>query len=106
VRPGRSAPAGRAWSGWDEVVSVEVSVDDGATWVAAELGAQPDPRAWRSWSLPWTAEEGLHVVSARATDATGRTQPSRPAWNRGGFANTAPQALEVLVVAADDGGQS
>ena len=106
VRPGPQVLTGRAWSGWDEVVSVEVSVDDGATWVAAELGAQPDPRAWRSWSLPWTAEEGLHVVSARAIDATGRTQPSRPAWNRGGFANTAPQALEVLVVAADDGGQS
>ena len=106
VRPGPQVLTGRAWSGWGEVVSVEVTVDGGATWVPAELGAQPDPRAWRSWSSPWTAEEGRQVVSARATDATGRTQPAEPAWNRGGFANTAPQALEVLVVAADDRGES
>jgi DMSO/TMAO reductase YedYZ molybdopterin-dependent catalytic subunit len=106
VRPGPQVLTGRAWSGWGEVVSVEVSVDGGTTWVDAELGAQPDPRAWRSWTSPWTAEEGLHVVSARATDATGRTQPAEPGWNRGGFANTAPQTLEVLVVATDDRGES
>jgi DMSO/TMAO reductase YedYZ molybdopterin-dependent catalytic subunit len=106
VRPGPQVLTGRAWSGWGEVVSVDVSVDGGATWVGAELGPQPDPRAWRSWTCPWAAEEGMHVVSARATDATGRTQPAEPAWNRGGFANTAPQALEVLVAAADDRGES
>jgi DMSO/TMAO reductase YedYZ molybdopterin-dependent catalytic subunit len=106
VRPGPQVLTGRAWSGWGEVVSVEVSVDGGATWVGADVGPQPDPRAWRSWTCPWTAAEGMHVVSARATDATGRTQPAEPAWNRGGFANTAPQALEVLVVSADDRGGS
>ena len=42
VRPGPQVLTGRAWSGWGEVVSVEVSVDGGTTWVAAELGAQPD----------------------------------------------------------------
>jgi DMSO/TMAO reductase YedYZ molybdopterin-dependent catalytic subunit len=98
VRPGPQVLTGRAWSGWGEVVSVEVSVDGGATWAAAELGSQPDPRAWRAWSLPWTAVEGQHQLSARATDATGRTQDAEPSWNRGGFANTAPQAVDVLVV--------
>ena len=105
VRPGPQVLTGRAWSGWAEVASVEVSVDGGATWVEAELGDQPDPRAWRSWSLPWTAVEGMHAVSARATDGTGRTQTSEPAWNRGGFANTAPHTVEVLVV-ADERGES
>ena len=52
VRPGPQVLTGRAWSGWGEVVSVEVSVDGGTTWVEAELGAQPDPRAWRSWTSP------------------------------------------------------
>ena len=98
VRPGPQVLTGRAWSGWGEVVSVEVSVDGGATWERAALGPQPDPRAWRSWSFPWPAVEGRYVVCARATDATGRTQSAEPSWNRGGFANTAPQELEVLVV--------
>jgi DMSO/TMAO reductase YedYZ molybdopterin-dependent catalytic subunit len=98
VRPGPQVLTGRAWSGWGEVASVDVSVDGGATWEAARLGPQPDPRAWRSWSHPWTAVAGRYVLSARATDTTGRTQPAEPSWNRGGFANTAPQVLEVLVV--------
>jgi sulfane dehydrogenase subunit SoxC len=107
VRPGRDVLRGRAWSGWGEIVTVEVTVDGGRSWQAAELGPQPDPRAWVAWWMPWTAVEGRYVVSARATDSSGRTQPTEPMWNRGGFANTTPQAIDVLVVAADsaDGGK-
>ena len=89
---------GRAWSGWGEVTRVEVTSDGGTTWQVAELGAAAGRFAWRRWTFLWTAEPGLHVISARATDATGRTQPSEPPWNRGGFANTSPQRVEVLAV--------
>ncbi len=41
------------------------------------------------------------TLSVRATDSTGRTQPSAPSWNRGGFANTVPQEVEVLVMDGD-----
>lgn len=100
VRPGEHLLEGRAWSGWGEIVSVEVTVDGGATWTAAELGPQPDPRAWRRWTLPWPVPEpGTYAVSARATDATGRTQPSTALWNRGGFANNSAQLVDVTVVA-------
>ena len=52
------------------------------------------------WTLPWAVDEpGTYVVQARATDATGRTQPAEQPWNRGGFANTSPQQVEVTVVA-------
>lgn len=101
VRPGDHLLTGRAWSGWAPVTTVEVSVDGGLTWTPAELGPQPDPRAWVSWSLPWTAAEGEHVLCARATDATGRTQPVEPIWNRGGFANTTVQQVPVTVVGED-----
>ena len=94
---------GRAWSGWGGIRSVEVSLDGGRSWQVADLGSQPDPRAWVSWSSPWTAVEGRYVVGARATDETGRSQPVTPPWNRGGFANTTPQELDVLVVPADPG---
>jgi sulfane dehydrogenase subunit SoxC len=100
---GRHVLEGRAWSGHGPVVEVEVSVDGGDSWRAAE----PDPPvgsfAWRRWTLPWDADlPGRYVLSARAVDATGRAQPTDLAeqpWNRGGFANNSLQQVEVLVVA-------
>ena len=97
VRPGEHVLEGRAWSGWAPVARVEVSVDGGSTWVGAALDAPVDRWAWRRWSLPWRASEGSYVVTARASDESGRTQPLEPPWNRGGFANTSPQRVEVLV---------
>lgn len=100
VRAGTCLLAGRAWSGWGEVTAVEVSVDGGRTWAPAELGRQVDRWAWRGWTFRWEAETpGEYVVSARATDATGRTQPAEQPWNRGGFANTSLQRVDVVVVA-------
>ncbi len=93
---------GRAWSGHGPVTEVEVTVDGGDSWRRAALDPPVGTYAWRGWNLPWEADRpGRHVVSARAVDATGRSQPTEPAeqpWNRGGFANTALQRVDVLVV--------
>lgn len=43
---------------------------------------------------------GEYLLSARATDAEGRTQPLEPPWNRGGFANNLVQRVPVLCVEA------
>jgi DMSO/TMAO reductase YedYZ molybdopterin-dependent catalytic subunit len=88
---------GRAWSGWGPVERVEVSSDDGATWVEAALGTDHGPYAWRAFSAPWTATPGGAALRARATDATGRVQPTAQAWNRGGFSNNASLPIPVLV---------
>ena len=89
---------GRAWSGWGDVDGVEVSTDDGATWGQAELEPAVDAWAWRRWTFTWRADTpGRYVVSARASDTTGRTQPAEQPWNRGGFSNTSPQRVEVVV---------
>lgn len=101
LRPGRHLLQGRAWSGWAEVTAVEVTVDGGASWSPAGLGSTGGRWAWRGWTLPWeVTEPGSYVVSARATDATGRTQPAEPPWNRGGFANTSSQLVDVTVLSA------
>jgi hypothetical protein len=90
---------GRAWSGWGEIAAVEVSVDDGRTWDRAELSKDLDsPWAWRYWSYDWPAAPGRHIVSCRASDTAGNTQPLEQVWNVGGYANNAVQRIAVNVV--------
>jgi sulfane dehydrogenase subunit SoxC len=89
---------GRAWSGHAPVTRVEVTTDGGARWAEATLEPAGDsPWAWRRWWYDWAAPPGRHTLSARATDATGRTQPVIAPWNRGGFANNLVQRVEVFV---------
>ncbi|MFF4351021.1 sulfite oxidase [Streptomyces sp. NPDC001530] len=103
VRPGVVALEGRAWSGRAPVTGVEVSTDEGRSWSAADLDGGEDHRwAWRPWRFAWTAMPGRHVLSTRATDAEGRTQPLEQLWNRGGFANNLVQRVPVLCLESED----
>lgn len=89
---------GRAWSGWGPVRRVEVSVDDGGTWDEAQLGEPVSERSWRGWSHEWDAAvPGSYVISSRATDAAGNTQPVDPPWNLKGYANNEIERLNVTV---------
>jgi DMSO/TMAO reductase YedYZ molybdopterin-dependent catalytic subunit len=97
VEAGRCLLEGRAWSGWAPVERVEVSVDGGASWNDAELGAQAGERAWRGWSYDWDAAPGEYGVCSRATDGAGNVQPVDGAWNLKGFANNAVEQLSVIV---------
>ncbi|MFF4275339.1 sulfite oxidase [Streptomyces sp. NPDC001536] len=102
VRPGRVPLEGRAWSGRAPITWVELSADAGRTW--HETALEPDGGhrwAWRRWHLTWTATPGEHLLSARATDAEGHTQPLDQPWNRGGFANNLVQRLPVLCLDED-----
>ena len=99
VRPGPVLLEGRAWCGRAPMTTVEVSVDDGQTWAAAELDPPGEHRwAWRRWRHEWVAEPGRHVVTARAGTGDGEIQPSDQAWNRGGFANNAAHRVQVACV--------
>ena len=99
VRTGAVLVEGRAWSGFGPVERVEFSSDGGRTWEDAELGEQLGPHAWRSWSCEWDAEPGEYELCVRATDATGRTQPSdaEEAWNQGGYGINVVQRVPVSV---------
>ncbi|MEU9211853.1 sulfite oxidase [Streptomyces sp. NPDC048415] len=103
VSPGVVALEGRAWSGRAQVTGVEVSWDEGRSWYAADLDRGSGHRwAWRPWRFDWAATPGHHVLSARATDAEGHTQPLEQPWNRGGFANNLVQRVPVLCRDPDD----
>jgi DMSO/TMAO reductase YedYZ molybdopterin-dependent catalytic subunit len=101
VRPGHLRLEGRAWSGRAPVERVEVSVDGGHDWSAAELDSSEMHRwAWRRWTHDWTAIPGEHVIAARATTSDGETQPLDQAWNCGGFTNNAVHQIPVVCVDA------
>ena len=94
---GRCLLEGRAWSGYGRVERVDVSIDGGETWGAADLGDAPSEFAWRGWTYEWAAEPRAHKLCCRATDATGSTQPVSPSWNVGGYCNNAVQRVPVVV---------
>jgi sulfane dehydrogenase subunit SoxC len=95
---GPTTVEGRAWSGWGAVRAVEVSIDGGVTWAAANVEPAPHRWAWARWTWDWEATEGSYVLAARAHDSTGRSQPVDQPWNRGGFANNLVQRVPVAVV--------
>ncbi|MFI1034703.1 sulfite oxidase [Streptomyces sp. NPDC020951] len=97
VSPGTVTLEGRAWSGGAPVTSVEVSTDNGVSWHTADLEPDHGHRwAWRRWSHIWSAAPGDHVLSARAHDEAGNTQPLEQPWNLGGFANNLVQQVPVI----------
>jgi DMSO/TMAO reductase YedYZ molybdopterin-dependent catalytic subunit len=99
VQAGSVTIDGRAWSGLAPVASVEVSIDDGATWQDAQLDPPELGRwAWRRWSYEWNdAKPGRHVLACRARDEAGNAQPAEPQWNVGGYANNEVQRVVVTV---------
>lgn len=69
---------GAAWAGESAVAKVEVSVDGGNTWEAAQLLDKPVPFSWRLWEFPWKGPaKGKHSLMARATDRQGQFQPMK-----------------------------
>ncbi|WBB79236.1 molybdopterin-dependent oxidoreductase [Micromonospora sp. WMMD882] len=68
--------AGVAWAQHVGVRRVEVRVDDGP-WQEATLASAVSADTWVQWSWQWTATPGEHTLQARATDASGATQPEQ-----------------------------
>jgi len=89
---------GLAWSGAAPVERVEVSVDDGRTWRAADWTSEPARYAWRGWDSRWEATTpGPATLRSRVFDAEGHTQPATEEWNRLGYANNAIQVVRVTI---------
>jgi sulfane dehydrogenase subunit SoxC len=103
LSPSRQVLSGRAWSGCAPVTKVEVSVDGGETWAAANLGDPPSAHAWHPWSYAWDATNpGDYELSVRASDGAGNVQPTGANWNREGVQNNAVQRVRVVVTEPDD----
>lgn len=101
VRSGTVKIEGRAWSGWGPITLVQVSVDGGESWQVADVERALDSHGWSRWTWTWQAEPGSYLLSARATDTSGRTQPLGQRWSRGGFANNTIQRIPVAVISSE-----
>ena len=84
---------GWAWSGSGPITRVDVH--DGTAWRPAAL-TRHSRYGWTGWSRTWVPGVGRHRLLARATDATGATQPLVPPWNELGYGNNAVTAVEVI----------
>jgi len=95
VERGPIQVTGRAWSGYSGIARVEFGAD--ARWTDAATEPPRGPFAWSRWTTTWNATPGEHVLSCRATDAVGNSQPTEPPWNYQGMGNNLIQQVEVLV---------
>jgi len=74
------ALGGWAFAGDRGISKVEVSPDDGKTWIQAAVKPALGPNAWQFWSLQWTPpQKGEYSLKVRATDGKGALQPESPA---------------------------
>jgi DMSO/TMAO reductase YedYZ molybdopterin-dependent catalytic subunit len=86
---------GYAYAGKHEIVSVELSVDDGA-WMAVDV-SEHVPHSWARWQAEWPAPStGDFVVRVRATDSSGFMQPAQAAFP---YRSSAIQTTVIRVVA-------
>jgi sulfane dehydrogenase subunit SoxC len=75
--PGYYEIAGLAWSGAGTIRRVEVSADAGQTWGDALLQEPVSPKMTTRFRMPWRWDGGPATLQSRATDETGRVQPTR-----------------------------
>ena len=89
---------GSAYAGEAGIKKMDVSVDGGHRWIAANLIGLEIPYAWRHWEYLWDAKKkGDYTIMARATDTKGRRQPESARWNVLGYGNNGVREHAVVV---------
>ncbi|MGO4571602.1 molybdopterin-dependent oxidoreductase [Microvirga sp. 2TAF3] len=89
---------GMAWDGGYGITLVEVSTDDGQTWMRAKLGPDAGRYSFRPWSAELkTDRKGQMTVMARATNAIGQTQTSMLIQNPAGYHHNLMQRVSITV---------
>jgi len=73
VEAGSYTLGGVAWAPTKGIERVEVQID-GGPWALADVSEPLSENAWVQWKLDSDLAVGEHVISVRATDATGITQ--------------------------------
>ncbi|WP_053361726.1 sulfite oxidase [Bacillus sp. FJAT-27251] len=90
---------GIAWTGEENITSIQLSFDNGETWVKANADQSGNhPYSWVNWSYDWKADKkGEYTIQSKATDSAGRTQPLKAYWNRKGYGYNAVSKIHVKI---------
>ena len=83
----------------DDRFIITVSIDGGATWIAAEFDPPRNRYDWVRWDamIPFPTD-GYYEIVARATTASGKAQPFvANNWNPGGYACNAMHRIAILI---------
>ncbi len=90
---------GAAWCGEGDVVTVELTMDGGQTWVAANFLDPIQPHAWRRWSYDWKTpdDSGTHILMSRAKNTAGESQPDKHDERYGSYVVDHILPIEVVV---------
>jgi DMSO/TMAO reductase YedYZ molybdopterin-dependent catalytic subunit len=102
--PGATVPLGArtellgiAWDGGSGIQSVEVSLDNGASWREAALDRDLGRYAWRHWRFALEpAQAGAFTLMARARARDGSTQSDTLIANPAGYHHNVVQKIEYL----------
>jgi DMSO/TMAO reductase YedYZ molybdopterin-dependent catalytic subunit len=91
--------AGIAWDGGRGIRRVDVSMDSGRTWQAAELGQDLGPYSFRPFSFKHKADrKGVSVVMVKATNNRGDTQVPELIFNPAGYHHNVISRIQIEVV--------
>ena len=103
ARRGWMRIGGLAWTGRGRIAAVDVSVDDGATWMEAALQEPVLPKAVTRFELMWEWNGTPVRLMSRAADETGYVQPSLEEFRRvrGQGSDYHYNAIRSWAVAAD-----
>jgi DMSO/TMAO reductase YedYZ molybdopterin-dependent catalytic subunit len=83
---GKIAVAGFAWAGENDITKVDISTDNGATWLPARLTGEKANFTWRRFEFDFTATKPQsYLILSRATDSKGNMQPAVAQWNPSGY---------------------
>jgi len=89
---------GIAFSGFGRVERVEVSDDQGKSWMGTRLGDDYGAYSFRTWEGSWTPKSpGRYSLAVRATDEKNNTQSDEAVWNPGGYLWNRIERQEVVV---------
>lgn len=89
---------GIAWDGGHGIEKVEISTDDGKSWLRAELKEDYGRFSWRQWQFQFPAsKKGALSLMVKATNLIGATQPMKLIQNPAGYHHNKVQRLDIVI---------
>ena len=88
---------GLAFDGGDGVSKVEISMDNGKTWISTQLDSSLGKYSWRRWRFSFQPKsKGIYELFVKATGTRGEVQPWHQ-WNRSGYMRNEIESISIKV---------